>query len=129
MGLILIPGNQCQSQAQQRGLEQGYHGLPPLRDFCCRPRSHSFSRSKKVYPSKIQNYFFKFLMNFRDAKLYTSILPIRSVGVQGDCRSYSQVACISGPPLWSELVFLAKLIPRICHAEFEVFAVTPVFQK
>ncbi|CBY10899.1 unnamed protein product [Oikopleura dioica] len=51
----------------------------------------------------------------RDAKLYTSILPIRSVGVQGDCRSYSQVACISGPPLWSELVFLAKLIPRICH--------------
>ena len=73
--------------------------------------------------------FFKFLMNFRDAKLYTSILPIRSVGVQGDCRSYSQVACISGPPLWSELVFLAKLIPRICHAEFEVFAVTPVFQK
>jgi len=51
----------------------------------------------------------------RDAKLYTSILPIRSVGVQGDCRSYSQVACISGPPLWSELIFLAKLIPRICH--------------
>jgi len=51
----------------------------------------------------------------RDAKLYTTTLPIRSVGVQGDCRSYSQVACISGPPDWENLMFLAKLIPRTCH--------------
>lgn len=51
----------------------------------------------------------------RNSKFYTTTLPIRSVGVQGDCRSYSQVACISGPPEWKNLIFLAKLIPRICH--------------
>lgn len=51
----------------------------------------------------------------RNNKFYTTTLPIKSVGVQGDCRSYSQVACISGPPDWENLIFLAKLIPRICH--------------
>ena len=50
------------------------------------------------------------------SKFYTSTVPIKSVGVQGDCRSYSRVACISGPPDWENLAFLAKLIPRICHS-------------
>jgi len=50
-----------------------------------------------------------------NAKFFTAILPVKSVGVQGDCRRYSRVACISGPPDWENLIFLAKLIPRICH--------------
>ena len=49
-------------------------------------------------------------------KFYTATIPVKSVGVQGDCRSYSRVACISGPPDWENLVFLAKLIPRVCHS-------------
>lgn len=40
-----------------------------------------------------------------------------SVGVQGDNRSYSYVVGISSKndPVWTDLEFLAKLIPRICH--------------
>lgn len=50
-----------------------------------------------------------------------TLLPIRSVGVQGDKRSYSYVvglSCENLSPediLWDDMLFLAKLIPRVCH--------------
>lgn len=49
--------------------------------------------------------------------LAATLLPIRSVGVQGDCRSYSYVVGLSSEkePDWSDMVFLACLIPRVCH--------------
>ncbi|XP_004717485.1 GMP synthase [glutamine-hydrolyzing] [Echinops telfairi] len=45
------------------------------------------------------------------------LLPIKTVGVQGDCRSYSYVCGISSKeePNWESLIFLARLIPRMCH--------------
>ncbi|CAG0881898.1 unnamed protein product [Cyprideis torosa] len=48
--------------------------------------------------------------------LNATILPIQSVGVQGDHRTYSYVCALSTlDPDWSDLFFLAKLIPRVCH--------------
>lgn len=50
-----------------------------------------------------------------------TLLPIRSVGVQGDRRSYSYVVGLSTEETnsevtdWEDLLFLAKLIPRVCH--------------
>uniref|UniRef100_A0A8C4NJW8 GMP synthase [glutamine-hydrolyzing] n=3 Tax=Eptatretus burgeri TaxID=7764 RepID=A0A8C4NJW8_EPTBU len=51
------------------------------------------------------------------ASLNAFLLPMKSVGVQGDCRSYSYVCGISSrdSPKWTSLIYLAKLIPRICH--------------
>ncbi|XP_064642766.1 GMP synthase [glutamine-hydrolyzing]-like [Lineus longissimus] len=48
------------------------------------------------------------------------LLPIKTVGVQGDCRSYSYVAALSSSrnpnrKTWENLMSLAKIIPRICH--------------
>ncbi|XP_039613320.1 GMP synthase [glutamine-hydrolyzing] [Polypterus senegalus] len=45
------------------------------------------------------------------------LLPIKTVGVQGDCRSYSYVCGVSSKdaPDWDSLMFLARLIPRMCH--------------
>ncbi|PNF33228.1 GMP synthase [glutamine-hydrolyzing] [Cryptotermes secundus] len=49
--------------------------------------------------------------------LAATLLPIRSVGVQGDCRSYSYVVGLSSEkePDWDDMLFLARLIPRVCH--------------
>ncbi|KAG5674427.1 hypothetical protein PVAND_004399 [Polypedilum vanderplanki] len=50
-------------------------------------------------------------------ELSATVLPIRSVGVQGDKRSYNYVVGLSSqtPPNWQDMIFLAKLIPRILH--------------
>ncbi|KAJ8926510.1 hypothetical protein NQ314_021112, partial [Rhamnusium bicolor] len=50
-------------------------------------------------------------------KLAATLLPIRSVGVQGDCRSYSYVVGISSErePDWDDMMFFSCLIPRICR--------------
>ncbi|XP_055302144.1 GMP synthase [glutamine-hydrolyzing] [Sitodiplosis mosellana] len=50
-------------------------------------------------------------------KITATLLPIRSVGVQGDSRSYSYVLGLSteDTPDWKDMLFLAKLIPRILH--------------
>ncbi|CAF1236616.1 unnamed protein product [Adineta ricciae] len=46
------------------------------------------------------------------------LLPIRSVGVQGDARTYSFAAAISSDndkPNWNELFILARMITKACH--------------
>lgn len=50
-------------------------------------------------------------------ELSATVLPIRSVGVQGDKRSYNYVVGLSSSsqPNWQDMIFLAQLIPRILH--------------
>jgi GMP synthase (glutamine-hydrolysing) len=52
-----------------------------------------------------------------EIELSATVLPIRSVGVQGDKRSYSYVVGLSSEtqPNWQDMMFLAQLIPRILH--------------
>eukprot|EP00124_Ichthyophonus_hoferi_P001272 Ihof_evm9s62 gene=Ihof_evmTU9s62 len=50
-----------------------------------------------------------------------TILPIKTVGVQGDGRTYSYVCALSlncanpTPEQWDGLFIYAKVIPRLCH--------------
>ena len=51
-------------------------------------------------------------------QLHSALLPIRTVGVQGDGRTYSYVAAISSehpPSDWAQFVSLAKFITRNFH--------------
>uniref|UniRef100_A0A183VEC1 GMP synthase (glutamine-hydrolyzing) n=1 Tax=Toxocara canis TaxID=6265 RepID=A0A183VEC1_TOXCA len=53
-----------------------------------------------------------------DYEIATTLLPIQTVGVQGDCRSYSYVAALSTserPIPWTTLERLARVIPRLLH--------------
>ena len=51
-------------------------------------------------------------------KYQATVLPIRTVGVQGDQRSYSHAVAVScsQEPAWEDLQFFAKIIPRVCHS-------------
>lgn len=53
-----------------------------------------------------------------DYEIATTLLPIQTVGVQGDKRSYSYVAALSTgerPIPWKTLERLARVIPRLFH--------------
>ena len=71
----------------------------------------------------------RFLVDFsKKFKFSSTLLPIQSVGVQGDCRSYSYVVALSEDDIYElygneekitqkfdYLARIAKLIPRVCH--------------
>jgi len=77
----------------------------------------------------------------RKQKYTATLLPIRTVGVQGDQRTYSYAVGISSvsDPDWEDLAYFARLIPRVCHninricyifggpVEHPVMEVTPTF--
>eukprot|EP00088_Acartia_fossae_P041500 TRINITY_DN4341_c0_g1_i7.p1 TRINITY_DN4341_c0_g1~~TRINITY_DN4341_c0_g1_i7.p1 ORF type:complete len:667 (-),score=137.16 TRINITY_DN4341_c0_g1_i7:322-2322(-) len=51
-------------------------------------------------------------------KYNATLLPIRTVGVQGDARSYNYCVGIScaQDPNWEHLKFFARIIPQVCHS-------------
>jgi len=52
------------------------------------------------------------------ANYNATLLPIRTVGVQGDHRSYNYCVGISCEtnPNWEHLKFFARIIPQVCHS-------------
>eukprot|EP01061_Rhynchopus_euleeides_P008378 TRINITY_DN17442_c0_g1_i1.p1 TRINITY_DN17442_c0_g1~~TRINITY_DN17442_c0_g1_i1.p1 ORF type:complete len:657 (+),score=303.74 TRINITY_DN17442_c0_g1_i1:251-2221(+) len=75
--------------------------------------------------------------------LAATILPFKTVGVQGDGRTYSYLCALSseGEPNWEKLMSFAKLIPKVCRAinrvcfvfggkvEGPIKAITPTFPR
>jgi GMP synthase (glutamine-hydrolysing) len=55
------------------------------------------------------------LHQFADEEISTSLLPVRTVGVQGDGRTYSYLAGLSGEANWQKLFDLARKIPQHVH--------------
>mmetsp|Transcript_44824 Transcript_44824/g.95518 ORF Transcript_44824/g.95518 Transcript_44824/m.95518 type:complete len:686 (+) Transcript_44824:33-2090(+) len=50
--------------------------------------------------------------------LRATLMPFKTVGVQGDGRTYSYPCVLSGgpsPPNWPLLLEFARLIPKVCH--------------
>eukprot|EP01127_Copromyxa_protea_P011858 TRINITY_DN3024_c0_g1_i1.p1 TRINITY_DN3024_c0_g1~~TRINITY_DN3024_c0_g1_i1.p1 ORF type:complete len:665 (-),score=136.96 TRINITY_DN3024_c0_g1_i1:50-1768(-) len=53
-----------------------------------------------------------------EKKIRATLLPFKTVGVQGDGRTYSHPCALTSTdekPDWVQLFMLAKLIPRLCH--------------
>ncbi|CAF3355373.1 unnamed protein product [Rotaria socialis] len=75
------------------------------------------TRLDKVFTENEKGFLKSFTSS--DKHDYTSVLlPIRSVGVQGDARTYSFAAAISSNdenPNWNELFILARMITKACH--------------
>jgi len=64
------------------------------------------------------------LKSFATKRINATLLPFLTVGVQGDGRSYSYLAALSGNAPWPELFDVARRIPRRVH---EVNRVAYVF--
>ncbi|MCK5177246.1 MAG: glutamine-hydrolyzing GMP synthase, partial [Candidatus Aenigmarchaeota archaeon] len=47
--------------------------------------------------------------------LNATLLPFKTVGVQGDSRTYNHAVCLSGKAPWSVLMNIAKEIPQYFH--------------
>jgi len=50
-------------------------------------------------------------------KFAATLLPIRTVGVQGDERTYSHsvaISCQEGP-VWQDILYFARIIPKVCR--------------
>jgi GMP synthase (glutamine-hydrolysing) len=52
---------------------------------------------------------------FEDADIAAHVLPVRTVGVQGDGRSYNYLVGLSGAPDWQRLLAKAREIPKHLH--------------
>ncbi|MDB5185926.1 MAG: hypothetical protein JWL85_449, partial [Candidatus Saccharibacteria bacterium] len=65
---------------------------------------------------ELQTQLDSFLKKSGYSKYRTHLLPVRTVGVQGDGRSYRYLAGIEGPSNWPELIAMARAIPNNNHA-------------
>lgn len=55
------------------------------------------------------------LKTYANTSTHVSLLPIRTVGVQGDGRTYAHLVGLSGDRNWQALKLLADEIPRAIH--------------
>jgi GMP synthase (glutamine-hydrolysing) len=55
------------------------------------------------------------LQQFADEDIAVSLLPVRTVGVQGDGRTYSYLVGLSGKQDWQRLFEKARHIPKAVH--------------
>lgn len=72
------------------------------------------------------------LLEATSIKYNATLLPIRTVGVQGDARSYNYCVGISceKDPNWEHLTFFSRIIPQVCHSVNRiVFIFGPLVQN
>jgi len=58
--------------------------------------------------------------NFNHDDIKFCVIPVKTVGIQGDCRTYANVVGLyltnkGSKPNWQKLILLAKEIPKIIH--------------
>eukprot|EP00931_Biecheleriopsis_adriatica_P057029 TRINITY_DN3381_c0_g2_i5.p1 TRINITY_DN3381_c0_g2~~TRINITY_DN3381_c0_g2_i5.p1 ORF type:complete len:686 (-),score=145.50 TRINITY_DN3381_c0_g2_i5:201-2258(-) len=70
------------------------------------------------FVSRVERAFGSDVSRLHRSGLCATLLPFKTVGVQGDGRTYSYPCVLSGgpsPPNWQLLLEFARLIPKVCH--------------
>ena len=76
------------------------------------------SKTPSSVTEKVKNAYGDDLSTLFNSNLSATILPFKTVGVQGDGRTYSYLCALSSSkqPNWKQLMLFARLIPKVCHA-------------
>merc|ERR1712048_49293 len=72
---------------------------------------------RSAFKEKVQRAYGGDASRLYKSGLTATVLPFKTVGVQGDGRTYSYPCVLSGPttPDWNVLLDFAWLIPKVCH--------------
>merc|ERR1712048_192305 len=72
---------------------------------------------RTAFKEKVKRAYGGDVSQLYNSGLTATILPFKTVGVQGDGRTYSYPCVLSGPstPDWPLLLEFARLIPKVCH--------------
>eukprot|EP01062_Namystynia_karyoxenos_P008814 TRINITY_DN1310_c0_g1_i1.p1 TRINITY_DN1310_c0_g1~~TRINITY_DN1310_c0_g1_i1.p1 ORF type:complete len:711 (+),score=259.52 TRINITY_DN1310_c0_g1_i1:83-2134(+) len=78
----------------------------------------SIPEARAAFRARVVRTYGGDLSKLRGSGLSATILPFKTVGVQGDGRTYSYLCALSGGPAktnWAQLFEFARLIPKVCH--------------
>merc|ERR1719436_2205815 len=72
---------------------------------------------RSAFKQKVERAYGGDVSRLYNSGLSATLLPFKTVGVQGDGRTYSYPCVLSGPhpPNWPLLLEFARLIPKVCH--------------
>jgi len=73
--------------------------------------------TRSAFKERVERAYGGDISRLHSSGLIATILPFKTVGVQGDGRTYSHPCVLSGPttPDWNLLLDFARLIPKVCH--------------
>merc|ERR1719359_1209713 len=77
----------------------------------------SIPAERSTFKKLVRQKFGSDTSRLHGSGLRATLLPFKTVGVQGDGRTYSYPCVLSGstPPDWPLLLEFARLIPKVCH--------------
>merc|ERR1712151_1229554 len=73
---------------------------------------------RSAFKEKVKRAYVGDVSRLYNSGLIATVLPFKTVGVQGDGRTYSYPCVLSGGPStpdWPLLLEFARLIPKVCH--------------
>merc|ERR1712176_754568 len=73
--------------------------------------------ARSAFRAKVEQIYGSNFSQLHNSGLKATVLPFKTVGVQGDGRTYSYPCVLSGSgkPNWPLLLEFARLIPKVCH--------------
>lgn len=101
--------------AEQPYIDDSFNSTNSVLNHIVRGNEDEIEQNIQIY---LKEHEIELLKEIRHTKkIFANLLPVKTVGVQGDCRSYHYLCSLTSTekPKWEQLFVLAKLIPRVCH--------------
>lgn len=100
--------------AEEPFIDSSFDETNSLLQFILKKNNHNLSHTTQI-KDNIQEALHKLGHNeLGDLdELYGTVLPVQTVGVQGDGRSYRYLVALSGKRDWKQIRLVSRIIPRV----------------